>query len=81
MMRFGSLLAVLLVIQLAYALLRARDLRVPVAGRSDASVVSSVAELGRVLFDRHVFAFEATSVLILVAMIGAVVLARRESGQ
>jgi len=81
LMRFGGLLAVLLVVQLSYALLRTRDLHVAVAGRSDASVVSSVAELGRVLFERHVFAFEATSILILVAMVGAVVLARRESGQ
>jgi NADH:ubiquinone oxidoreductase subunit 6 (subunit J) len=37
-----------------------------------------VAELGRVLFQRHGFAFEATSVLILVAMVGAVVLARKD---
>jgi len=34
--------------------------------------------LGRSLFTRHTFAFEATSILILVAMIGATVLARRE---
>jgi NADH:ubiquinone oxidoreductase subunit 6 (subunit J) len=40
--------------------------------------VSSVALIGSGLFTRHAFAFEATSVLILVAMIGAVVLARRE---
>ena len=40
--------------------------------------MSSVRELGRVLFQRHGFAFEATSILILVAMVGAVVLARRE---
>jgi NADH-quinone oxidoreductase subunit J len=80
MMRFGALLATVLVVQLTYALLRARDLNVAVAGRADASVVGSVVELGRVLFERHVFAFEATSILILVAMIGAVVLARRESG-
>jgi len=31
-----------------------------------------------VLFTDYMFAFEATSVLILVAMVGAVVLARRE---
>ena len=42
-------------------------------------VVGSVKELGRVLFTQYGFAFEATSVLILVAMVGAVVLARRES--
>ena len=43
-----------------------------------AASVSSVALIGASLFTRHAFAFEATSVLILVAMIGAVVLARRE---
>jgi NADH-quinone oxidoreductase subunit J len=79
--RFGSLLAVLLVVQLAWALMRANDLAQPVAGRSDAAAVSSVRTLGRVLFERHTFAFEATSILILVAMVGAVVLARRETEQ
>ena len=76
--RFGALLAGLLLVQLTWALVRANQLAQPVAGRTDATVVSSVRELGRVLFDRHGFAFEATSILILVAMVGAVVLARRE---
>jgi NADH-quinone oxidoreductase subunit J len=40
--------------------------------------VSSVANIGQALFTKHAFAFEATSVLILVAMVGAVVLARKE---
>jgi NADH-quinone oxidoreductase subunit J len=40
--------------------------------------VSSVANIGRALFTDHAFAFEVTSVLILVAMVGAVVLARKE---
>ena len=40
-----------------------------------------IADMGRALFTRHTFAFEATSILILVAMIGAVVLARREGDQ
>jgi len=76
--RFGALLAVLLVVQLVWALLKIRELDAPVASRSDAATVSSVVEMGRVLFTRHTFAFEATSVLILVAMVGAVILARRE---
>ncbi|MBI2827781.1 MAG: NADH-quinone oxidoreductase subunit J [Acidobacteria bacterium] len=76
--RFGGMLALLLVVQLAWALLRAGGLGGPVAGLGDADVVSSVRELGRVLFTDYVFAFEATSILILVAMVGAVVLARRE---
>jgi NADH-quinone oxidoreductase subunit J len=76
--RFGALLAVLLIVQLGWALTRAADFNVPVGGRADGGTVSSVRELGRVLFGYHAFAFEATSVLILVAMLGAVVLARRE---
>ena len=50
----------------------------PIAGRTDAETVSSVRELGRVLFGHHAFAFEATSILILVAMVGAVILAGKE---
>jgi NADH-quinone oxidoreductase subunit J len=76
--RFGAMLATLLVVELVWALIRADQLSAPVASRADAAAVGSVTELGRVLFSRHTFAFEATSILILVAMVGAVVLARRE---
>ena len=76
--RFGAALAGVLILQLAYALMRVSELDTPVGSQTDAAAVSSVRELGRVLFERHAFAFEATSVLILVAMAGAVVLARRE---
>ncbi len=40
--------------------------------------VSDVADIGRLLFTEYAFPFEVTSILILVAMVGAVVLARRE---
>jgi NADH:ubiquinone oxidoreductase subunit 6 (subunit J) len=76
--RWGTLLAGLLIVQLAMALGKMSELGAPVAGRSDAATTGSVTELGRSLFTRHTFAFEATSILILVAMIGATVLARRE---
>ena len=76
--RFGGLLASLLVVQLVWALLSARGLGGGVAAFGDVETVSSVRVLGRVLFSEYVFAFEATSILILVAMVGAVVLARRE---
>ena len=76
--RIGTALAVLLVVQLAWALAKAGGIGAPVAGRADGAVVGSVRELGRVLFTQYGFAFEATSILILVAMVGAVVLARRE---
>jgi NADH-quinone oxidoreductase subunit J len=78
MVRFGALLAALLVTQLVSALMEIRGLGQQVGSRAGAEEVSSVRELGRVLFTDHLFAFEATSILILVAMVGAVVLARRE---
>jgi NADH-quinone oxidoreductase subunit J len=76
--RFGTALALILVVELAYTLLRGSDLAQPVGSRVGGDVVSSVRELGRVLFTDYVFAFEATSILILVAMVGAVMMARRE---
>jgi NADH-quinone oxidoreductase subunit J len=77
--RFGTLLGFLLVVQLAWALMQANELDVPVAAQGDPAVVSSVHQVGTVLFTDYMFAFEATSILILVAMVGAVVLARRET--
>jgi NADH-quinone oxidoreductase subunit J len=76
--RWGVLLAGLLIVQLTWALLRVAELEQGVGSRAGNEAVSSVRELGRVLFTDHMFAFEATSILILVAMVGAVVLARRE---
>ena len=43
-----------------------------------AGAISSVARIGTGIFTTHAFAFEVTSVLILVAMVGAVVIARKE---
>ena len=79
--RFGALLALLLVVQLTWALLRTGSVEVPVTGAVDAETISSVRLVGRTLFTDYVFAFEATSILILVAMVGAVVLAHREGDQ
>jgi len=79
--RFGTLLAGLLIVELVWAVSKVQALDIPVGSRTGAATVGSVVEMGRVLFSRHTFAFEATSILILVAMVGAVVLARREGGE
>ena len=79
--RFGTALAGLLVVQLTWALVRAGDVGPALDVRTGDASVGSVRELGRVLFTDYMFAFEATSILILVAMVGAVVLARREGEQ
>ena len=73
-MRFGGVLAVVLVMELVWALSKGGQ-----TGRFAGASVSSVAVIGRVLFTDYAFQFEVTSVLILVAMVGAVVLARRTS--
>ena len=74
-MRIGAVLAVLMVVELVWALSRTSGLNVGVAEQRPG--VSSVAELGRVLFTDYMFAFEVTSILILIAMVGAVSLAKK----
>jgi NADH-quinone oxidoreductase subunit J len=43
----------------------------------NAEIIGSVNELGRVLFTDYLFPFEAVSLLLLAAVVGAVVLAKR----
>ncbi len=77
--RVGIVLAVMLVLELGWALSRASQLEGAVNRDPGATAtLGSVREIGVQLFTTYQFAFEATSVLILVAMVGAVVLARRE---
>ncbi len=71
---FGAVLAALFVVELVWALTR----RGGESGAFGGASVTSVAAIGRSLFTDYAFAFEVTSVLILVAMVGAVVLAHRE---
>ena len=72
---FGAVLSVALVAEIYWALSRLRSTPFPaVAGQN-----SSVYQIGLKLFRDYAFAFEATSVLILLAMVGAVILARKEN--
>jgi NADH-quinone oxidoreductase subunit J len=71
--RIGAALAVLLALELGWALSRA-------VGRESldaAPAVTSVSRLGEVLFNQYTLAFEVTSILIIVAMVGAVIIARK----
>src|SRR5262245_29450151 len=74
---FGAALALLLGIELVWALTNGGGESGPFAGGS----VSSVAAIGHLLYTNYAFQFEATSVLILVAMVGAVLLAGRRSSE
>jgi NADH-quinone oxidoreductase subunit J len=75
-MRIGAILSLLLAGEMLWLLGRIGSSWFNQGATAES--VSSVARIGSGIFTRHAFAFEATSVLILVAMIGAVVLARRE---
>ncbi len=75
-LKAGAVLSVVLAAEVVWALSRLGPTWF--SQDADAASVGSVARIGNALFTQHAFAFEATSILILVAMVGAVVLARRE---
>jgi len=75
-LRVGAILGAVFLVEIVWALSRIG--RQPLGGDAQtAASVSSVRQIGLELFTTHSFAFEVTSVLILVAMVGAVVLAKR----
>jgi NADH-quinone oxidoreductase subunit J len=80
----GALFALCLVVELGYLTLRVAPAnssgvmpRVPMVGSAHTTNFGSVQAVGTVLFTDYVFAFEATSVVLLIAMIGIVALAKR----
>ena len=79
-MKLGALFSVLLCGEVVWGLFKLGLTSVP-GDPATRATVSSVAQIGTVLFTTYSFAFEVTSILILVAMVGAVVIAgkpRRE---
>jgi NADH-quinone oxidoreductase subunit J len=81
-LRLGAAIAVVLVAELGWALSRAArggGSWLASGPGADPAALQSVRSLGNVLFTDYSLAFEVTSILIIVAMIGAVVLARREA--
>jgi NADH-quinone oxidoreductase subunit J len=72
-----AVLGVVLLGELIWALSKAALPPTPINPDAKATV-ESVREIGIQLFTTHAFAFEVTSVLILVAMVGAVVLASKK---
>jgi NADH-quinone oxidoreductase subunit J len=72
--RVGAGLALLLALELGWALSRTGGLSAAV---NESSGDFSIAMVGRKLFTDYMFAFEVTSILIIAAMVGAVVLARK----
>jgi NADH-quinone oxidoreductase subunit J len=76
---FAIGLAVILVSEAAYLLItRATSTAyVPLPGEAP-NTMANLRELGMALFNQYLLPFEVTSILLLVAMVGAIVLIRRE---
>jgi NADH-quinone oxidoreductase subunit J len=71
--RFGAVISALLALELFWAIGRLGAATMPAGTQPP----TEVKEIGLRLFHDYAFAFEATSVLILVAMVGAIILARK----
>jgi NADH-quinone oxidoreductase subunit J len=76
---FAIGLAVILVSEAAYLLITRASIAVDVPPPGVASnTMVNLRELGLVLFSQYLLPFEVTSILLLVAMVGAIVLIRKE---
>jgi NADH-quinone oxidoreductase subunit J len=73
--KWAAALSVVLAVEIVWAL---SSVGLGFFRADQAAQVSSVTNIGQALFTKHAFAFETTSILILVAMVGAVVIARKE---
>ncbi len=72
--RFGAVLSALLAVELWWAVTSLAP-----TSFDPATPAPTVRDIGIRLFREYSFAFEATSVLILVALVGAIIIARKEA--
>jgi NADH-quinone oxidoreductase subunit J len=78
--KVGPLFALALLIELSIAVLGSGLEGLDSTGAEVGAGFGSPGEIGRLLLERFLLAFEAASFLLLVAAVGAVVLARRRKG-
>jgi len=78
----AAMLAILLAAEATYLLVtRARPTGDIVAPAAAVNTMENIRELGRVLFTDYLLPFEVTSILLLVAMVGAIILTKKEKGE
>ena len=75
----GIVLAVALLAEIAYWLFHSAAGKALANGPAAPATEASTRELSVMLFQQYLFPFEATSILILIAVLGAWVLARKEA--
>jgi len=76
---FPGLLAFILAVEVALLLItRARPAGEVVSPDAAINTVNNLRDLGETLFNQYLLPFEVTSIVLLVAMVGAIVLIRKE---
>jgi NADH-quinone oxidoreductase subunit J len=75
----GIVLALALMAEIAHWLAHSSVGKAIANGANAPTTEASTRDLSELLFTRYLFPFEATSILILIAVLGAWVLARKES--
>jgi len=76
----GVLAAVLAIESIYLLLVRARSVAEVTTPDAAINSMDSLREMGMMLFNRYLLPFEVTSILLLVAMVGAIVLTKKEKG-
>jgi NADH-quinone oxidoreductase subunit J len=75
-------LAFILVAEAAYLLVtRARPAGTILPPEASVNTMDNLRQLGQTLFTQYLLPFEVTSILLLVAMVGAIVLTNRQKGE
>ena len=75
-------LAVILVSEAAYLLVtRARPAGDILSPGDSVNAMQNIRDLGSVLFSQYLLPFEVTSILLLVAMVGAIILTKKQKGE
>ena len=78
---FPAALAIILFIEAAYLLLvRARPIGDVLQPDAAVNTMENLRQLGTSLFEDYLLPFEVVSILLLVAMVGAIILTKKEKG-
>lgn len=75
--KFGAVLAACLLMIVLVGAFRQLSFELSL---NDTSTIGTVRSLGKVLFHKFMFPFEVASILLLAAMVGAVLIAKKPSG-
>jgi len=79
---FPAFLALVLAVEATYLLVtKARPVGDIFSPDASVNTIDNLRELGNTLFSQYLLPFEVTSILLLVAMVGVIVLTKKEKGE